>query len=182
MSIISPGRQELILATGSFKGVSWLHPQADGSLLYVFQNGLYRMYQSGQINLLAKNLASGHSTFKLADASRTVWGAWQDDTGNVYVAVFSEQVVRSIDRAGAMIDYYRSPEGWTPTHGVFDSHGRLWVLECSEKNEVRVVQATVSGNKLKQGKIFPILTLLWIAVGALCLAALYLIIRKARRQ
>ena len=45
----SPGKTETIFATGNFKNVNWLHPQNDGSLLYVANNAIYRVDSSGNI-------------------------------------------------------------------------------------------------------------------------------------
>lgn len=176
-----PDGQEVVLATGSFKGVSWLHPQADRSLLYVFRNGLYRMHQNGQTKLLAANLASGHSMFKLADAGRTVWGAWQDDTGNVFVAVFSDQRVKMIDVHGAVTDRYLSPEGWAPIQGIFDNEGKLWVMECSDKNEVRVIQVQSQPFTKPAKKMVPLAFRIAI-LGVLGCIVIYASLRITRRQ
>jgi hypothetical protein len=37
------------------------------------------------------------------------------------------------------MDYYKSADNWAPTHGVFEDQGHLWLLESSDKNEVRVI-------------------------------------------
>ena len=36
----SPDGKETVFATGNFKGVKWLHPQTDGSLLYAGENSM----------------------------------------------------------------------------------------------------------------------------------------------
>ncbi len=40
-----------------------------------------------------------------------------------------------------MTDIYKSKGNWTPLHGVFDNNNKLWVLESSDKNDVRVTMA-----------------------------------------
>ncbi len=40
-----------------------------------------------------------------------------------------------------MTDIYKSKGNWTPLHGVFDNDNKLWVLESSDKNDVRVTMA-----------------------------------------
>ncbi len=35
---------------------------------------------------------------------------------------------------------------WAPIHGVFDNRNRLWLLESSDKNEVRVTLVNPSTN------------------------------------
>ncbi len=64
-----------------------------------------------------------------------------DEDQNTYVAVFSDLVIRKISPTGKITEVYSSEEHWAPTHGVFDNKGMLWVLECSDKNEIRVKQA-----------------------------------------
>jgi len=135
-----PGGAEFVLAEGEFKGVSWLHPQRDESLLYVQNNNVYRVSKEGKIRQIATNIADEVPSFDFSKGNKTIWGAWEDAERNVYVAVFSDQTVRKIDSNGVVSDYYKSTGQWTPIHGVFDNQGKLWVMESSDKNEVRVVQ------------------------------------------
>lgn len=134
-----PGGKERIWVTGKFKGVRWLHPQDDASLLYIADNALYRVTSKGDIQLLKAGLAGSKPSFRFSGNSRTVWGAWQDHKKNYYVAVFSDQAVKKIDAKGDMTTLYKSAGNWAPLHGIFDNKGRLYVLESSDKNEVRVV-------------------------------------------
>lgn len=41
----SPDGKESVFASGNFNGVSWLHPQKDGSMLYVLRNSVFRIKQ-----------------------------------------------------------------------------------------------------------------------------------------
>ena len=146
----TPDGKESILASGSFKGVTWLHPQNDGSIFYVLKNALYRVDTFGNILLVKENLASTKPSFKFSGNSPTIWGVWQDNTKNIYVAVFSDQTVKKIDVNGNLINVFTSKGEWAPLHGVFDNDGKLWVLESSDKNDVRVTlaeTATVPGKK-----------------------------------
>ncbi len=44
-----------------------------------------------------------------------------------------------------MTEIYKSKGNWAPLHGVFDNDNKLWVLESSDKNDVRVtVVETIS--------------------------------------
>lgn len=131
--------REVILATGHFKGVRWLHPQHDGSLFYVKHNDIFRISNQGEVQLFATGIGNSKPTFKFSGNSITIWGVWQDNLRNVYVAVFSDQTVKKIQPDGAISDYFKSEGNWAPTHGVFDNNGQLWLLECSDKNEARVI-------------------------------------------
>jgi hypothetical protein len=136
-----PGGRESIVATGNFGSVSWLHPQADGSILYIRGNALYEVDRAGLVHLIKAGIGKANPTYVHYGVRTLLWGAWRDAARNHYVAIFSDQVIRKIDSAGAMTVVYRSPGQWTPLHGLFDQEGRLWVLETSDKNEVRVVAA-----------------------------------------
>lgn len=142
--IKTPDGKESIFARGTFKGVTWLHPQNDGSLLFVQHNHIYRAYPNGKVQTIAKNIAAAKPSFHFSGDSPTVWGVWQDAARNIYVAVFSDQVVKKIAPEGVVSNYYQSKGNWAPNHGVFDDEGQLWLLESSDKNEIRVIKASPS--------------------------------------
>lgn len=139
--IKTPDGKESIFARGNFKGVPWLHPLDDGSLLFVQHNHVYRANPDGTIKTVAQHIAAAKPSFSFSGNSPTVWGAWQDGAHNIYVAVFSDQVVKKISPDGTVSNYYQSTGAWAPNHGVFDADGQLWLLESSDKNEIRVTKA-----------------------------------------
>lgn len=134
----TPGGAETVWATGNFKGVPWLHVQDDGSILYVQNNSLYRVDNAGRVQLVKQGLANKKPSFGFSGEHAMVWGVWQDAQKNIYIAAFSDQSVKKIDTAGNMTIVYRATGKWAPLHGVVDNNGKLWVLEGSDKNEVRV--------------------------------------------
>ncbi len=135
------GGNETVFATGNFSGVKWLHPQEDGSVLYIRDNKLYKVDENGNINLIKQGIASARPTFRLSLDNPNTWGIWKDGSNNIYVAAFSDQRVKKIDVNGNMADIYISKGDWAPLHGVFDNDNQLWVLETSDKNEIRVTKA-----------------------------------------
>lgn len=184
----SPSGQETILATGLFRGVSWLHPHSDGSVVYIIANTVYRIGVDSETRVVAKGIAGATPSYTYFGTDPIVYGAWQDDAQNVYVAVFSDQVVKKIDRNGAVSVAYKSAGRWAPTHGVFDSDGRLWVLECSDKNEIRAVR----GDASKTGKVQETgatkeqngrrLTMIWVAIAIIGLMLVYFGLRSIKRR
>ena len=174
-----PDGRETVFATGNFKGITWLHPQGDGSLLYILNNNVYRVSPAGGVTCLAKGIGNTKPSFAFSKNNITTWGAWEDTAKNVYVAVFSDQTVRKIDSAGNISDYYRSAGHWTPIHGVFDNAGQLWVLESSDINEVRVVQA---GALLQKGLTMHKAPWLIVGFGILALAGLWFWKQKPSRK
>ena len=114
-----------------------MHPQDNGTLLYVTKNALYKVDTLGNIRLVKEKIANTKPSFKFSGNSVTIWGVWQDNAKNIYVAVFSDQSVKKIDANGSMTDVYKSKGDWAPLHGVFDKNNKLWILESSDKNEIR---------------------------------------------
>lgn len=178
----SPDGHEIIYARGNFNGVKWLHPQDDGSLLYVSENAIYRVDRKGRIGLEKENVGNKKPSFKFSGNNITIWGVWQDRDKNIYAAVFSDQTVRRIDPEGNMTDVYKSTGNWTPLHGVFDNDGKLWVLEGSDKNDVRVTLAEMpSGTMVDQKRSMPIS---FIVMGLMGLGSflLYFGLRRNRAE
>ena len=168
-----PDGKETILATGNFKGVTWLHPQEDGSIFYVSKNALYRVDTAGNIRLVKENLANTKPSFKFSGNNITIWGVWQDNSKNIYVAVFSDQTVKKIDRNGNLTNVFTSKGAWAPLHGVFDNNGKLWVLESSDKNDVRVTMADTPAITEKKNSNLPA----YIITGCIVLGFVFLFLR-----
>jgi len=144
----SPDGRESIFASGKFRAVKWLHPQDNGSLLYVSNNAIYRVDARGNIELVKDSIGNTSPSFKFSGNNITIWGVWEDKAQNIYVAVFSDQTVKKIDKNGILSNYYKSKGNWAPLHGVFDNDNRLWILEGSDKNEVRVMLAGANHNTI----------------------------------
>jgi hypothetical protein len=177
----TPERRESVFATGNFKGVTWLHPQKNGTLLFILHNNLYRVDTSGKSFLIKEAIANKSPSFAFSGNSTTIWGVWEDDHQNVYAAVFSDQKVKRIDSAGNMSDYYTSKGNWAPLHGVFDDNDRLWVLESSDKNDVRVTLVEANSTPIsnnRQTASFYYYVLGFFLCGFL---VLYLVVRNYRK-
>jgi hypothetical protein len=174
----TPNGKETIFAKGIFNHVKWLHPQADGSLLFHQQNAIYRADKYGHIHIIANQVASSKPSFAFSGNTPAIWGLWEDADANVYAAVFSDQAVRKIAKDGTISTVHTSPEHWTPLQGVFDNEGQLWVMEASDRNAVRVVRASSTaanhGNKA--------LIILLVSGGFLLLIGSYLFIRKKNNK
>ena len=174
----TPDGKESIIATGNFSGVRWLHPQKNGSVLYVKDNDVYHVTPEGINIRIAESIGNETPSFPFSGNSITVWGVWQDDSTDVYVAVFSDQAVKKITRNGSISEVYRSKDNWSPIHGVFDNAGRLWVMECSDKNEIRVVQAYSEAQRSGDNKRGSF-SFVAIAVGVLIIGVLgYILLQQ----
>ena len=169
---------ETVLATGNFKNVNWLHPQENGSLLYFTENTIFRVDKHGDVKLITDKIRGAKSSDSGGDLS--VWGIWQDNSKNVYAAVFSDKTIIKIDPAGNVTTVFRSEGNWSPLHGVFDNKNKLWVLEGSDNNDVRVTSADkVSVNPAAEDptglKMLP-----YIIAGSLILGIVFLYLKTRK--
>lgn len=130
----TPNGKEKIFATGNFKDVNWLHPQDDGSLLYASGNSIFRADSLGNITLVSNQISNS-----VLGNDVLIWGIWQDNSKNVYAAVYSDKSIKKIDVHGSISTVYKSKGSWAPLHALFDNKNNLWVLEGSDNNDVRVI-------------------------------------------
>lgn len=140
----SPEGKETVWATGNFKSVNWLHPQEDGKVLYVSNNAIYSVDSTGNIQLVKAHVANAKPSFNFSKTNMMIWGIWQDHEKNIYAALYSNQSVVKIDTRGILTHIYTSKSNWAPLNGVLDNDNNLWVLESSDKNEIRVVEIAAS--------------------------------------
>jgi hypothetical protein len=65
----------------------------------------------------------------------------------VYVAVQRERLVLTVQANGCREVVARSSGGWSPSGGLFDRDGALWLLEFSSTNAVRVRRIARNGDE-----------------------------------
>jgi len=64
-------------------------------------------------------------------------GLWLNTEGSVYVAVARERLVLRVNSDGKTEVVARSVEPWSPSGGMFDREGNLWLLEYDSATAVR---------------------------------------------
>lgn len=127
-----------LLAEGKFKNVRWIHATQEGILYFTDLTDLYQINRNGSIKLLVKDITQQSAGFAGAGRTHALFGIWTDGAGLIYVADFSDQVVKRITPNGRVENLYHSNGSWSPTGGLFDREGNLWLLEVSRTKEVRV--------------------------------------------
>jgi hypothetical protein len=65
-----------------------------------------------------------------------------DNEQNIYLAVKGGLVVKKITPDGVLSSIAYSSNGWSPTGGLFDDRGNLWLFESNITNETRVRKIT----------------------------------------
>ncbi len=182
-------REEIIttIADGKFKDVGWMHAEPSGTIYFVDLHDLYKIDAKKNLSLLAKDITQTSLAFNTMEGRHSLFGLWTDKKKNVYIANYSGQVVKQIDVSGKITNLVYSVTPWSPTGGLFDKEGNLWLLECSLANEHRVRK--ISHSEFGQAKppsiifgnyLLPIIIFL-AATLALFLGIKY-IIKKRKHQ
>jgi len=134
----SPDGKVTQLAEGFYNNIKWMYASPEGELYFVNGSGLYKIDSNNTVRPVAKNLAETTPQFAFASPNNDILGIWSDKKKNIYVAVFSGQVIKKISPLGIVTTVLKSEDDWSPSSGLFDKEGNLWVMEYNTKNDVRV--------------------------------------------
>ena len=127
------------IAEGKFKDIRWMHATATGALYFMDLVDLYLIEPGQPAKLVAEDISSSTNLFApFTDSKHDIMGIWTDKEDNIFVANFSGQVVKKISIEGTVTKIAFSTAPWSPTGGLFDEKGNLWLLEYSVTNEARV--------------------------------------------
>lgn len=157
----SEGKIETI-AQGKFKDIRWMYATSNGIIYFIDYHDLYKLY-IGKFKLIAKDITRRSGAFTTMNGGRhSLFGIWTDKKDNIYVANYSGSVVKKINQTGEIKNLVYSTSPWSPTGGLFDENGNLWVLEASVTNAVRVrkiLKADIGLQKksLSNNNVLPVL-------------------------
>jgi hypothetical protein len=143
----SPDGKITIHAVTDFRDVGWMTVSPDGHLFLINKGSLHRVAPDGEITAVADNLSERQPAPAKASNRYYHMGQWLDANGNVYVAVPGERLVLQIGVDGSKTIVARSSGRWSPSGGMIDRNGDLWLLEYSTTNEVRVRQINRNGRE-----------------------------------
>jgi len=130
---------------------------------------------TGEARRVAAGLAEETIIQPFVNAHHRVMGLWTDPQNNVYAAVWGGQMVKKIDPAGRVSTAARSTFPWSPSGGMVAPDGRMWLLETSVTNAVRVRPADAP----EPGRYLPYL---WLGGAALLVTVALLLLRARRRR
>jgi hypothetical protein len=134
-----------IHAVADFREVGWMTAVPDGHLFLIDKGDLRRIAPDGKVTTLAVKLSERKPAPAKASDRYYHIGQWLDAKGNVYVAVSGERLVVKLGADGNGTVVARSGRDWSPSGGLFDRDGDLWLLEYSDTNEVRVRRISHNG-------------------------------------
>lgn len=118
----------ITVAEVDMNNILWQHVSADGEIFFTDHTNLYRIRVDGKVQTLAHNLSRSNS----------MMGIWTDRFKHVYWADYAARQVKTIDSTGTVSVVASTSGDWSPSGGLIDKEGNLWVLENSSTNEVRV--------------------------------------------
>lgn len=121
--------------------------ESDGSLFVVDFQDLKKVDGNGGLTTIASKIANKDWTSSTNNNQNSVMGIWTDTRGNLYAAVSSERKVKKFGTDGKEEVVHQTSFPWSPSGGMVDAKGNLWVLECSFTNAVRVEKIDVNKKK-----------------------------------
>lgn len=128
-----------------YHNVRFIHGLRDGGIAVVDFQDIKKINARGTVTTVAPKIANKQLTTSNADNQHSVMGVWDDARGSLYSAVASERVVKRFKPDGSEEDVFRTSFPWSPSGGLVDSRGRLWVLEFNPQNAVRVERVETNG-------------------------------------
>ncbi len=124
-------------AAADFRAVQWMTATLDGTLFLMDAGSLRRISPDAKVTTVAAKLSEQKPPpAKVAELNYHM-GLWTDGEGRAYVAVAQERVVLRVDTDGEAKVVARSGAPWSPSGGIFDRDGNLWLLEYDSANSVR---------------------------------------------
>ncbi|WP_430468016.1 hypothetical protein [Winogradskyella ouciana] len=122
-----------------FDDIRWMHFSTNDENLYVVDNlKIKKITPSGNVEVLAENLKENGAPFMGVGDRHYIFGLWTDTHKNIYVALYGAGKVKKINHKGEITTVFVSDEGWSPSGGLIEKDGTLWIMEFSTKNKTRV--------------------------------------------
>jgi hypothetical protein len=125
-------------ASGDLRKVGWMTATSDGTLYLMDSGDLRRISPDGKIiTVVAKLSGQEKPPAKVSDLNYHM-GLWTDKDGLVYVAVAAERLVVRVTAEGKSFVVAKTSAPWSPSGGMIDRDGNLWLLEYDTSNTARV--------------------------------------------
>ena len=137
------------ISLAGLKGlVHWLTVSPGGRMHVAVGADLLTVAPGGtEAELVAAGLVERTDEFNWVHDRHALMGMWPDSAGNVYVSVFSGQVLKRVSPSGQVSVVTRTQGDWSPVGGMVSDDGAVWILEWSGSNEVRVRRLQPDGTE-----------------------------------
>ncbi len=131
------------IAEGKFRDIRWSYCTKEGIFYFIDLDRLYKLTPDGKFTLVTDELDDAPSILGfMNDKKHRIYGIWTDTGDNIYVALLAAKKVKRITPGGIVETVVYTKEPWSPTGGLFDRNGNMWLLESSLTNECRVRKIT----------------------------------------
>lgn len=143
----APNGKITIHASADLREVRWMTATADGQLFLIDGGDLRHIRPDGKVTTVAVKLSGSKPAPAAATQRHYHMGLWTDSAGSVYVAVAGERLVLKVQTDGRSQIVARSSGDWSPSGGMLDRAGNLWLLEYSSTNAVRARRIARNGSE-----------------------------------
>ena len=118
--------------------IRWMASDAEGNVFLTDLGALKKIDTNGHIQTVVKQLHK---------EPRAAMGVWLDAKRNIYVAVYGDRSVKKVSPDGQVTVAAETSFPWSPSGGMVDSEGNLWILEANIINSVRVERIAFDGKR-----------------------------------
>ena len=124
----------------------WMTVDPAGTVFIAIGSDLFRIRPGdSSLTLVAQDLIERTDAFDFLHDRHAIMGIWQGNKGDVFVSVFSGQVVKRITSDGKVSVALRSAGEWSPVGGTLAADGTMYLLEFSASNQARVRRIRADG-------------------------------------
>jgi hypothetical protein len=124
-------------ASGGLRQVGWMTATPDGTLYLMDTGDLRRISPDGKVNTVVAKLSGQEKPpAKVSDLNYHM-GLWTERDGLVYVAVAAERLVVRVTADGKSSVVAKSSDPWSPSGGMVDRDGNMWLLEYDTNDTAR---------------------------------------------
>lgn len=178
----SSGGQVEEIARGKFGFVGWLHVAKDGSIFFTDRDKLMKLTPEKIFTEISNSMETRTPQFNTGGRNYNSYGIWADERDNIYVAMIASKKILRVKRDGSARVIYYSNSGWTPSSGLFDDKGNLWILEYSIDNRMRARNIGIPKIDLQKPPASK-MHIMWTAgTGAAILLFLNIIVSRIKRR
>lgn len=170
---------ETILSKAELNHPTWKYLTDKEELLFVDYPSIYS-FKSEELKLIAEDVSSKRFPFSTQSNEHNIYGIWNDNNDNIYVAIYGGREVKKIERDGNTNRVLKSSFLWSPVNGVFDENGNLWLMECKIGGKIRVRK--INQSELSNNASFIVENIILTLTLLIILISIYQKIKRIRRN
>lgn len=147
VKVKNPDNTVSSLSSTCFKNIRWMQVDRKGIVYVVDETDLKQINKQGIVRTVEAEVSDRKLTNLYQKDPHSVFGIWDDKNGNIYTAVYTGRMVKKFAPDGKVEVVAETSMPWSPSGGLVDHAGNLWILENSIANKVRVERITKDGSR-----------------------------------